>query len=119
MNKRRDKSNTISQREERLNLLCKTLSKAKNKSASPVQPYKQQKTQQKVLTNSKECRIINKLTHREQEKTKKKASKAQEKGLSEPEGFQRIPKNPRKKTESFLKNLLTKQTKYDIIFKLS
>lgn len=72
MNKRRDKSNTIFQREESVNLLCKTLSKTKNKSTSPVQPYKQQKTQQKVLTNSKECRIINKLTHREQEKNEEK-----------------------------------------------
>lgn len=69
---------------------------------------KSPKKSKNLLTNSKECRIINKLTHREQEKTKKKASKAQEKGLSEPEGFQRIPKNPRKKTESFFKKPLDK-----------
>ena len=80
---------------------------------------KSPKKSKNLLTNSKECRIINKLTHREQEKTKKRRVKLRKKGLSEPEGFQRIPKNPRKKTKSFLKNLLTKQTKYDIIFKLS
>ena len=73
-----------------------------------MQPYKQQKTQQKVLTNSKECRIINKLTHREQEKTKKRRVKLRKKGLSEPEGFQRIPKNPRKKTKKFFKKPLDK-----------
>ena len=74
--KKEKKGNNSKRTEKTAAQLCKTLSKAKNESASPVQPYKQQKTQQKVLTNSKECRIINKLTHREQEKAKKKASKA-------------------------------------------
>lgn len=74
---KKEKKGNNSKRTEKTDAqLCKTLTKAKSKSASPVQPYKQQKTQQKVLTNSKECRIINKLTHREREKTKKKASKA-------------------------------------------
>ena len=106
--KKENKRNNSKRTQKNAAQLCKTLSKAEKKSASPVQPYKQQKNQQKVLTNGKECRIINKLTHREHEKTKKKASKAQEKGLSEPEGFQRIPKNPRKKTESFFEKPLDK-----------
>ena len=74
--KEEKKGNNSKRTEKATAQLCKTLSKVKNKSASPVQPYKQQKTQQNLLTNSKECRIINKLTHREHERTKKKASKA-------------------------------------------
>jgi len=56
--------------------LCKLYNDVDKMACCTVMYAKQQKTQQKVLTNSKECRIINKLTHREQEKTKKKASKA-------------------------------------------
>ena len=73
-----------------------------------MQPYKQQKTQQKVLTNSKECRIINKLTHREQEKTKKKASKAQEKGIKRTGRLPENPEEPKKENQKFFKKPLDK-----------
>lgn len=106
--KKENKGNNSKQTQKNTNPLCKTPSKVENKDASHVQPYKQQKTQQKVLTNGKECRIINKLTHREHEKTKKKASKAQKKGLSEPEGFQRIRRTRERKPKSFFEKPLDK-----------
>lgn len=87
-----------------------------------MQPYKQEEKRKKELTNAKECRIINKLTRERKEKPKKRASKKYRKGLSEPEGFQRIPDEERRapsKEKVFLKNLLTKQTRYGIILKLS
>ena len=79
-----------------------------------MQPYKQEEKRKKELTNAKECRIINKLTRERKEKPKKRASKKDLKGLSEPEGFQRIPKEKRRapsKKKSFFKKPLDKANK--------
>ena len=69
---------------------------------------KSPKKSKNLLTNSKECRIINKLTHREQEKTKKKASKAQEKGIKRTGRLPENPEEPKKENQKFFKKPLDK-----------